>query len=259
MTHLNLFPRDVRILRGNPREIKGDMYPAEQALVSKACPGRRREFRAGRILARALMYEAGIEGFPLLMGDKREPLWPQMICGSITHLPDVCVVAIAEKTKVFGLGLDVARVLDVGREIWPTFLTPEELQWVDSLPPTVAQRYAAMLFSAKETLFKCLYPVTRVWIDFKDVRISTDKAYRRFRRGRFTHVVEEDEGAGGDLQFEAEFKVEKGDAIPRGFKIGGTYQFDGPYVFTGMTLSRRQAPQPRVPLPDAAPSGDVPL
>lgn len=258
MTHPNLFPLDVRMLRGDPREIKGELYAAEQALIAKACAGRQLEFRAGRILARALLYELGIEGFPLLMGEKREPLWPQMICGSITHLPDICLVAVAEKTKVYGLGLDVARVLDVGREIWPTFLTPAELSWVDSLPQTIAQRYAAMIFSAKETLFKCLFPVTHVWIDFKDVRISTAAAYRRFRRERFTQYLQDDAQYPGELTFEAEFIIEKGNVIPCGYKATGVYRFDGPYVVTGMTMSRRQAPRPRVPLPDAAHSGDMP-
>lgn len=256
MTRVNLFPPEVRMRQADPRTVSGEMYPAERALVAAACAARRREFRAGRLLARSLLEELGIHGFPILMGDKREPLWPAMICGSITHLSDICLVAVAEKTKVFGLGLDVARFMEVTPGIWPTFLTEGELQWVRSLPPMVARRYAAMIFSAKETLFKCLFPVARVWIDFKDVRISTLAGYRQFRRSRFTRVLEEDELLHTDSPFEAEFLVEKGDVIPRGFKISGVYQFTGAYVVTAMTLSRQHAPLPKMDL-EISPREDV--
>ena len=257
MTRVSLFPPEVRLRQADPRTISGELYPAERALVAAACEARRREFRAGRLLAKGLLEEMGIFGFPILMGDRREPLWPAMVCGSITHLSDICLVAVVEKSKIFGIGLDVARTREVNANIWPTFLTEGELQWVRSLPPPVAQRCAAMMFSAKEALFKCLYPVVRMWIDFKDVRISTAAAYRQFRRGRFTHILEEDELLHGDTPFEAEFLVEKGDMIPRGFKISGVYRFDGPYVFTAMTMSRQHAPLPRMKMPETTRQEDM--
>lgn len=243
MIDLNLFPQSITIRQCHPNQISGELYPAERQLIEGACAGRKLEFRAGRLLAKELLRVKGIEGFPLLAGERREPLWPQMISGSITHLSDICVVVVALKSKVFALGVDIARMGDVKPDIWSTFMTGEELAWIESLPAPVAHRFAAMIFSAKESLFKCLYPVSHIWIDFKDISISLNEAYQQFRRARFSSNYEDDELMRLGHPFTAKFVKSKPEGFMVGTSIRGVYQFCDPYVVTGMHLTREQMPQ----------------
>jgi len=48
---------------------------------------------------------------------------------------------------------------------------PEELLWVGEGPDGSNQQRLLSLFSAKESVFKALYPVCHCFISFKDVRL----------------------------------------------------------------------------------------
>lgn len=176
-----LFPDYVKTVSADPADFIGSLYPEEETLVRSAVSKRRAEFTAGRLGARKLLAEFGIKDFPLLMGEKREPLWPQGICGSITHTSGFCGVAVAQTDRALGLGLDAEQIGKLEKKSWPTICTPEELSWLRSFSGKEQDLYFALIFSAKECVYKCQFPLTRQWLDFQDVVISVDENIRTFR------------------------------------------------------------------------------
>ena len=210
LTHLLTNP--IAVAEGDPQDIQGDLYPEEILAIQRAAEIRRQEFVTGRLLARQALVKFAVDRFPLKVGKNREPLWPDGLIGSITHTLGFCAVAVGRRQDIGGLGIDVERMDRVQEEIWLTVCTPAELHFLQYLPECKRQSYAALFFSAKESFYKCQYPLTQKWIEFQDVTIQTMAEKERF-------VVQVNQ----DL-FEKETVIE------------GRYCFDKSYVATAIIL-----------------------
>jgi 4'-phosphopantetheinyl transferase EntD len=150
------------------------LHPAEAVAVAASVEKRQREFRAGRSCARKALAELGITDFPLLVGADRAPVWPKSVVGSITHTDGCpggyCAVAVAHHDTAMGLGLDAEPRLALPAELWPLVLDEEEQRDAHRAPePGVAAR---LVFSAKETTYKALYPILRRFLEFSDVHVE---------------------------------------------------------------------------------------
>jgi len=149
------------------------LLPEERALTSRMAPVRRREFIAGRVLARALMGRLGTAPTPLLPGAGRQPLWPPGLVGSITHSRRFCAVALAPATRISGLGIDFEPFRAIEPELHALICTPAELgslhagDWPCSLGELVC-----CLFSAKEAFYKAWYPLTARFLECHDVKVT---------------------------------------------------------------------------------------
>jgi 4'-phosphopantetheinyl transferase EntD len=167
-----LLPDDVEVAWGDPREGTPDLLPEEAALLARAVPKRRQELAYGRDLARLLLRRFGIERFALLSGADREPLWPAGIVGSITHTEGACAVAVARAEPYAGIGIDVEPDEPLEANLGVAILRPDErarLREGRFLDAAVAAR---LVFSAKEALYKCQFPVARRHLRFADVAIT---------------------------------------------------------------------------------------
>jgi len=215
-----LFPPEVITNETNPIQLQESIFPEEATFIQKAVPKRKQEFFAGRLCARKALAEIGIEDFPLLMGKDRAPSWPPGVVGSIAHTEGYCGVAIALKTDVESLGLDVECVEQVDRDTWKHFCTQQELSRVNSLPESQQQKNAALIFSAKECLYKCQYQMSKEWVGFYDVTISIN--------------LDKNE-------FEVRFLIDVGSCFERGTCLRGKYFFSNGYVLTGITLNKIKA------------------
>ena len=69
---------------------------------------------------------------------------------------------------------------------------PAEVDWVDADPGTLRR---TLLFSAKEAIFKALYPIESVWLGFADAELAWDEGRGGFR-GRILKRVGAGYGAG---------------------------------------------------------------
>ena len=150
--------------------------------MAGASDKRRREFAAGRRGARRALAELGITDFPLLAGPDRAPLWPGAVVGSITHTEagpgGYCGVAVAHRRLVTGLGIDAEPRLPLPMELWPQVLDLEEKR--AALAADEPGVWARLIFSAKESIYKAVYPLCRRFLDFPDVRVQLLP-----RQGRF--------------------------------------------------------------------------
>jgi len=75
----------------------------------------------------------------------------------------------------------------------------------------------ALVFSAKECLYKCQYALSKKWVGFHDVTISVNP---------------------NKNEFEAIFLIDVKSCFERGACLRGKYFFSNGYVLTGMTLRK---------------------
>ena len=150
------------------------LTPAEADCGRDMSSLRLREFAAGRACARRVLAEFGIAGFSLVPAADRVPVWPAGFTGSITHTTGYCAAMAAPKQHCRSVGLDAELIADVAEDLWPTIANESELSQLRALGAAGAQRLAALIYSAKESFYKCQYTVTGQWLDFHDVGVTTN-------------------------------------------------------------------------------------
>jgi len=142
----------------------------EQSLGPKAVERRRLYFSLGRAAARDALAELGISGVAIGRGPSGEPLWPTGIVGAISHAGDLAIAIVGELTHYAGLGVDIEQLSrGLSARAARLICTPAELDWVD---PEAGTTCLTMLFSAKEAVFKALFPIEGVWLGFGDAELT---------------------------------------------------------------------------------------
>lgn len=197
-----LFPAGTVTFEGDPEHVRGELFAAEEACVRDAVEKRRREFTAGRLLARRALAELGFAAAPLLPDADRVPRWPAGVVGSITHTAGYCAVALARAEEVGALGLDAERAVGLGPALIDPVCTKNERTWLCSQPVGDAPLLAKLIFSAKESFYKCRFPRERRFLEHGEVEVEIDLGARRFRaRVR---------GEGERQSLEGEYRIEDG-------------------------------------------------
>lgn len=150
-----LLPRDVKLCLDFIQNCQGPLHAEELKYVQGCDDARRKEFVAGRNLARLLLSRLKAEDGPLLRKADGSPLWPNGIVGSISHKSAVCGVLATASEEYSSLGLDIEIPEDLEADIWNVFSTPKELEQYQNTNFTQGQ-FANVLFSAKEAVFKAI-------------------------------------------------------------------------------------------------------
>ena len=152
----------------------GELVPEERALLGRAVDVRALEFRAGRHCARIAMGRLGVGG-PILRAADRSPIWPTGIVGSIAHTRrerrGFCGAAVARVSAARAIGLDAEIDRPLPERLWKRILRPGEAHWISSFPESERGAWAMLVFSAKESVYKCQYAVSRVFLEFGDVEL----------------------------------------------------------------------------------------
>lgn len=156
----------------------------EAAAVARARPGRQREFAAGRAAAARAMAALGLPPAPLPAGADRAPVWPPGLVGSIAHDGRVCLAALARQDRCAGIGIDVEPDAPLPADLLAAVCTETERAHLARLPAAEAGRAARLAFSAKESLYKCQYPLTGRVLEFDEVEIFCEGPAGA-ARGRF--------------------------------------------------------------------------
>lgn len=148
--------------------------------LARAVPKRRAEYLAGRVLARQLLAPLGFADFTLARGEDRAPQWPAGIAGALSHNSNTALCAVHCESGLGGVGLDVETLLSDERaeELWGAIVSPTEREALlrEALP---FNALLTLTFSAKESLFKTLYPQVRCYFDFLDARMTAVDVQRQ--------------------------------------------------------------------------------
>ena len=169
--------------RQNSPKLDFRLLPEEQAIAEAfGSQKRRAEFTLGRICAHEALSRFGLESEPILRNpETREPCWPDSVWGSITHSAGFAAVAVGLKKEIKGVGIDLesfSRSVDFN--IRRLVCVDSELEWLESLPTKQANRALRIIFSAKESIFKCLYPGTKTYLTFKDAAVTINETENNF-------------------------------------------------------------------------------
>lgn len=213
----SLFPPGVCVAIG-PSEQEEPLHPNEAELARAMGPARQREFAAGRACARRAMRELGAPDGPVLRGVRRAPLFPDGVVGSITHTSGFCAAAVARSASFAGVGLDAERDEALSERAAARICSPGELAALRALPGRRPEHWAAVVFSAKETVYKAYFPLTAFFIGFRDAVIA---------------LFPEADDAG---RFEARLLRRDAPDAAGQRQFAGRYASDGARVITGLVI-----------------------
>jgi len=173
-------PRDMCLVTSED-EIPPDPghYEIEEQYIANAVLKRKMEFRKGRQCARQALRFFGVAPCPIPAGNSREPVWPMGYVGSITHCNGFCAAAVAENTKHIAIGIDIEEKKPLSFDITGQILTESEKTSFNLDDPV--DYLALLVFSAKESIFKCLYPLTNRYMDFLDVSVEINRNTMGFK------------------------------------------------------------------------------
>ncbi|MET8081459.1 4'-phosphopantetheinyl transferase superfamily protein [Streptomyces sp. NPDC005303] len=172
----SILPATVCAVQSFVHRLDITLSPQEEALVVHAVPKRHAEFTTVRACAREALVALGREPVPLLPDEWGAPGWPPGVVGSMTHCAGYGAAAVAHADEVTAIGIDAEPNSPLPQGVLEIIARPEERTALAKLmtPVTAAAGPAwdRLLFSAKESVYKAWYPVTRRWLDFQEASLE---------------------------------------------------------------------------------------
>jgi 4'-phosphopantetheinyl transferase EntD len=169
----DLLPPYVSAAETREDRIDVELFPEEELALGDAVEKRRREFVTGRACAREALAGLGLAPSPVGSGAKGEPLWPPGVVGSITHCEGYRACAVARSSSAVMLGIDAERNAPLGEGVWEDVAHGRERELRDG-DSDDGHHLDAVLFSAKEAIFKAWYPLAGRWLGFGDAELRID-------------------------------------------------------------------------------------
>lgn len=150
--------------------------------LQRAVPSRVRSYLAGRHCAtrslRDLYAGLGLPRTPVPpdTGAFGAPLWPPGIVGSITHSATLAIAVVARREIVQGIGIDCEVIMsaDAADEVAGRIVPEEGTAAAFRTEALTLGRpvFVTAVFSAKESIYKCLNPLTGVFFGFDAVTLE---------------------------------------------------------------------------------------
>ncbi len=188
------------------------------ASLEKAVLKRRVDFAAGRFAARAAMRACVPEVAELAipLGADRAPIWPRGVTGSIAHTAGFAVAAVARTDAASAIGIDVERWMRAGASdrVADHITHGDELDTLVRASEWGENEALTLVFSAKESVYKCLYPEVQRWFGFHDARVE---------------AIDEEAGA-----FVVRLLVPLTPSLPAGLRLHGRFERRPEVLMTGM-------------------------
>lgn len=157
------------------------LFPDEEAVIANAVEKRRSEFATARACARAALAKLGVPAVPIVPGLRGAPQWPPGVVGSITHCAGYRASAVARDLDVVTIGVDAEPHGELPPGVLEAVASRSEqgkLAALAAAMPDVC--WDRMLFSAKESVYKAWFPLTRRWLGFEDASVTIDPVNQTF-------------------------------------------------------------------------------
>ena len=134
---------------------------------------RQAEYLAGRFSAFSALQKLGFVVDDIPTGKHRNPIWPQGVVASITHSDTIAICGAANSKNYKYLGIDIENRLssELVAEIKSTIINEQEETLLKNSTLSFADAFT-LVFSAKESLFKALYPSVRYYFDFTAAQVT---------------------------------------------------------------------------------------
>ncbi len=149
-------------------------------MLHRAVVKKKAEYLAGRYATKQGLAKLGENSsrsqtdFHLNNGIHRAPKWPFGYIGSITHTRDIACAVVARTDKYRAIGIDIEQwfTQDSFDKVKTQFLTEQDKDVMLTSRSLEAFKIGTLIFSAKESLFKALYPTVGQYFDFQDAAVT---------------------------------------------------------------------------------------
>ncbi|HDS9456530.1 TPA: enterobactin synthase subunit EntD [Enterobacter asburiae] len=144
------------------------LWLPHHAELANAGRKRKAEHLAGRIAAAHALPDHAVPG----IGSSGEPLWPEGVSGSITHSgTQAMAIVVRHPTALVGIDCEAILAEREAREIQDGIIDAQEAMCLtrSGYPFALALTLA---FSAKESLFKALFPQVKTYMGFDCARVT---------------------------------------------------------------------------------------
>lgn len=181
--------------------------------LASAVSKRQAEFLAGRLVARMAMKDA----HDLKIAPDRSPIWPSALNGSITHSHGRCAALVTNRNMLCGIDLEQIAQSSALDAILQRCVSPQERIWIDHqniIPPDIL---ATLVFSAKESVYKALFPIVGRFFGFECAEVLP-----RIQNGTLFFRLTEDLDA----------------KLPKGFEMSVSSKISEDFVLTKAHLPR---------------------
>jgi len=141
-------------------------------LIKKAVHKRQAEYLAGRICATQALTALNIYNPIVHTADDRVPIWPTGTFGSITHTKGIAAAIAGLQNRATAVGIDVEKLMKDSQEIklQTHILRDDEQTQFHELSKQVTHPLS-VIFSAKESIYKALYPFVKKYFGFDKARL----------------------------------------------------------------------------------------
>lgn len=140
-------------------------YPDGMLVSAKK---RRREFLAGRYSAKKNLEYSKSTSHSVHTGIGRYPIFPSPYIGSISHTDNIACTAVTSAKNIKGLGIDIEKIISEKAviDIESLVINEDEIKLV-SQHKKIYRQILTLIFSAKESIFKSLYPHVQFYFGFE--------------------------------------------------------------------------------------------
>lgn len=168
-----LLPEDVAWDEAFTDPPQAWLFEEEEREIARAVDKRRREFTTVRHCARTALAKIGIPAVPLLPGERGAPGWPPGVVGSMTHCAGYRAAVVGRDDSVRTAGIDAEPHDALPDGVLDAISLPAERAMLTTLTTAdPAVHWDRVLFSAKESVYKAWFPLTRRWLDFEEAELT---------------------------------------------------------------------------------------
>ena len=158
---------------------EGALRDAEATSISSSIANVRRASGAARVVARSLLAQLGYPEAQVPKGAGGAPVWPGGVVGSLAHDDEIAVAALGLRRDFASVGIDVERTGALPPDMLALVATQSERHGIeDDLVK------AKLLFVVKEAVYKAVFPLDRVFLEFGDIEVDVAARTATTRSGR---------------------------------------------------------------------------
>ncbi|WP_415882957.1 4'-phosphopantetheinyl transferase family protein [Neptuniibacter sp. QD72_48] len=142
--------------------------------ISDSSLTRQCEYLAGRFCAIESLTSAGFSApIEITIGTHGSPIWPQGFIGSISHCEDLAAAVVMPKTSNnSAIGLDIEKVMaaELAQGVEGRILFGKDRNYQSAFDSF--EQFLTILFSAKEALYKAIYPQAKKVLGFESAQLE---------------------------------------------------------------------------------------
>jgi 4'-phosphopantetheinyl transferase EntD len=158
---------------------EGALRDAEASSISSSIANVRRASGAARMVARSLLAQLGYPEAQVPKGAGGAPVWPVGVVGSLAHDDEIAVAAVGLRRDFASVGIDVEWAGGLPSDMLALVATQSERRRIeDDLVK------AKLLFAVKEAVYKAVYPLDRLFLEFGDIEVDLAAGTATTRSGR---------------------------------------------------------------------------